>query len=233
LQTGPGTSFDFTALSGGAVGVVDFMGVSIPGTNGADTIIQRLSDATINPGVAPTGLTDAQIAALPNAIGLQVKALSLESITPVTIGPYSYNVSVTLDPANLANDTGWMAIYGNSMQVGTYVSYFDVYFEAQFVDPSYPAADFDVFSSVVLSPVDGVGYWSSTPSSHCSNDYITEVNPAGNAHHVACAISESQMATPTFAPASQDFFPTVPEPVSMLLISTGLLGLGLLKRRHS
>jgi hypothetical protein len=223
LQTVPVTSFDFTALSGGAVGVVDFMGIPV-GPGNTDTIIQRLADATINAGSAPTGLTATQIALLPNAIPLQITELSMESTAPVDIAGNFFDVFVTLDPANLANDTGMMSIYGGTTG-GTFESYLNVYFEAQFHDPSNPALDFDVTPTLpfVLTPI-GTATWASTPPSSCIP--TTEGDPADILHHSVCS------ATGLVPP--QDFYltGTTPEPASIWLMAAGLLGIGTFMRRR-
>lgn len=100
FYTWPDTSDNITGL-----GVVNFMGVGF-GPGGTDTIVQRLSDATINGPAIPTQI-----------IGLQLVSTNLP--TPVY---------VSLDPINLANDTGSMTIGGNTTG-GTFTSTLNVFFD--------------------------------------------------------------------------------------------------------
>src|SRR5512132_2823764 len=71
------------------------------GPGNADTIVQRTQDVTIV-GSGQMG---------PTVTGLQMTALSLVSTNPV---PGLGTVFITLDPANLALDTGTMTIFGSA-----------------------------------------------------------------------------------------------------------------------
>jgi hypothetical protein len=131
LSTQPGT---FIYL-GPSIGNVDFEGnpnytsypiPSYPSTNpptitdtnlrGTDTILQRTADITIgdtNPGT-----------------NLLVKAISLESTAPVFVPGFgSTTVYASLDPNNLANDTGTLAIFGSAAAGGTFNSTFTVFID--------------------------------------------------------------------------------------------------------
>lgn len=105
--------------------IVDFMGnpnytaYPISGTptnlGGTDTILQRTSDITI--GVANT------------SENLLVKALSLESTTAVPVtGIGDIPIFASLDPNNLANDTGTLSIFG-TVAGGTFASDFTAYLD--------------------------------------------------------------------------------------------------------
>ena len=139
FQTAAGTFFNF----GGSIGSVNFMGLPI-GPGNTDTIVQRQADASIG---GP-------------AIPIQIVALSLESTAPVNIGGSFFDVFVTLDPANLTNDTGTMSI-GGTTAGGTFSSNLNVFFDAHF-QPVSTGSAFDVLSSISLSNAGSL--WSSTPS---------------------------------------------------------------------
>ena len=110
LYTQPGTFFDF----GGSIGIVPLVGNPIY-ANGTDTIVQRQGDADATTGTPIT---------------TQLVGLSL-----LGTGNYS-NLSVTLDPNHLANDTGTMSflvttpITPGTEIGGTITDTLDVYFQA-------------------------------------------------------------------------------------------------------
>lgn len=122
LQTLAGT---YDTLPG--VGPVDFTGGPF-GSYGADTIVQRLSDATINAGTAPPNPSGTSPFPGANPISLIMTGLQLASVGPVTIGAYTGAIFVSLDPFNLANDTGQMSVYGTSSG-GTFDSTLNVFFD--------------------------------------------------------------------------------------------------------
>ena len=97
---------------GGSLGMVTFGGVALPGLGTADTIIQRTSDI-------PIGST----LTLPAVQNLDITALSLVSTN------LSTNIYISLDPANLANDVGHMAITGSAANGGLFVASLDVFFD--------------------------------------------------------------------------------------------------------
>jgi hypothetical protein len=129
FATQPGTFFNF----GGGIGPVNFLGLPI-GPFNTDTIIQRKTDAVLG---GP-------------AIPIQIVALSLKSAAPVNVGGSFFDVFVTLDPANLANDVGTMSIAGNTTTGGTFSSGLNVFFQAHFA-PTGGGAPFDVFNQVNLT----------------------------------------------------------------------------------
>jgi hypothetical protein len=149
LATVPGTFFNF----GPGIGSVSFIGNPI-GPGNTDTIVERLANATLTPGGASA------------TIPIQLVTLSLESNSPVNIGGTLFNVSVTLDPANLSRDTGQMTIFENSLGMGgTFSSFLNVFFEAKFV-PVGGGSGMTVFNHLVLrNGYKGVGaLWVSTPA---------------------------------------------------------------------
>lgn len=100
FETQPGTVFNGIPLMGDPFG---------PGAT--DTIVQRLSDVTIG-----------------SSGSLMLTGLQLESISPATIGAFSGPIFISLDPANLTNDTGTISI-GGSTAGGTFTSALNVYFD--------------------------------------------------------------------------------------------------------
>jgi hypothetical protein len=139
FQTQPGTFFNF----GGTIGTVNFLGLPIrPGNT--DTIVRRMADAPIGGPSIP----------------IQIVALSLKSTAPVNIGGSFFDVFVTLDPANLQNDTGAMTVTG-SLGGGTFSSTLNVFFDAHF-QPLVGNSFFDVFTSISLS--NSGAQWVPTPA---------------------------------------------------------------------
>ncbi|MGA3403570.1 MAG: PEP-CTERM sorting domain-containing protein [Acetobacteraceae bacterium] len=92
------------------VGTILFQGVDF-GPGGADTIIQRQADATIN---GPP-------------VSIQITGLQLESEAPVAAFG-NINVYASLDPTRLGNDTGTLTVSGTSAG-GTFSSTLNVYFD--------------------------------------------------------------------------------------------------------
>lgn len=128
FQTQAGTSFNF----GPGIGVVNFIGRPI-GPGLTDTIAQRNADATINGGAIP----------------IQITALSLVSTAPVNIGGAFFDVSVTLDPAHLADDIG-TATGSGTLAGGTFSMSFTEFLDVH-LTPHGGGTGFDVFVSQVLS----------------------------------------------------------------------------------
>src|SRR5713101_9100767 len=129
FATQPGTHFNF----GGGIGDVNLLGLPI-GPFNTDTIIQRRADAVLG---GP-------------AIPIQMVALSLKSAAPVNVGGSFFDVFITLDPANLANDTGTMSIAGNTPTGGTFSSGLNIFFQAHF-QPVGGGSAFDVFNQVTVT----------------------------------------------------------------------------------
>jgi hypothetical protein len=128
--------FDF----GSPIGTVNFVSNPIgPGTT--DTIVQRQSDAVVNGPAVP----------------IMITALSLESAAPVNIGGSFFDVFVSLDPANLANDTGTLSVMGTSTG-GTFSSTLDVFFEIQFIPLVPGPAPSPIFGETMFT---GSGTWTS------------------------------------------------------------------------
>lgn len=71
-----------------------------------------------------------------------------------------YNVSLTLDSKQLANDTGSIKIMGNTTTGGTFTSSLNVFFDA-FFKPTGGGSPFDIKSEVTLTNTGAA--WSPTP----------------------------------------------------------------------
>ena len=226
----PGTHFNF----GGGIGDVNFLGLPI-GPFNTDTIIQRrIVDAVLG---GP-------------AIPIQMVGLSLRSAAPVNVGGSFFDVFVTLDPANLANDTGTMSIAGNTTTGGTFTSALNVFFQAHFA-PTGAGSAFDIFNQVhitssgtawgptppagaviVNGPDDGTaadqqankhsGLICTAPTGACEVDFFLPTNGTSWTNSTSTgnfALIEHNATVGATTP--------VPEPGSLLLLSSGIIALGL------
>jgi hypothetical protein len=225
----PGTQFNF----GGGIGFVNFLGLPI-GPSNTDTIIHRRADDVLG---GP-------------AIPIQMVGLSLRSAAPVNVGGSFFDVFVTLDPANLANDTGTMSIAGNTTTGGTFTSALNVFFQAHFA-PTGAGSAFDVFNQVHLTSSGTT--WGPTPPFGTAivngPDDGTAADQQANEHSgLICTVPTGACEVDFFLPTSGtswtnststgDFVliarnatvgatTPVPEPGSLLLLSSGIIALGL------
>jgi hypothetical protein len=227
FATQPGTHFNF----GGGIGDVNLLGLPI-GPFNTDTIIQRKTDAILG---GP-------------AIQIQMVALSLKSAAPVNVGGSFFDVFFSLDPANLANDTGTMNIAGNTTAGGTFSSAVNVFFQAHFA-PLGAGSTFDIFSQVNLTSSGTV--WG--PTAPAGSVIVNGPDDGTTADQQANKHSGLICTVPTGACEVDFFLPTlstsltaststgnmtdivrlaqspeqVPEPGTMLLLGSTLIALGL------
>ena len=226
----PGTHFNFF----GGIGDVNFLGLPI-GPFNTDTIIQRrIVDAVLG---GP-------------AIPIQIVGFSLKSAAPVNVGGTFFDVFVTLDPAQLSNDTGTMSIAGNPTAGGTFSSALNVFFQAHFA-PTGAGAAFDVFNQVNLTS-SGTA-WGPTPPVGAAivngPDDGTAADQLANKHSgLICTFPTGACEADFFLPtngtswtnststgnfaliarnATVGATTAVPEPGSLLLLSSGIIALGL------
>jgi hypothetical protein len=224
FATQPGTHFNF----GGGVGDVNFLGLPI-GPSNTDTIIQRKADAVLG---GP-------------AIPIQIVALSLKSAAPVNVGGSFFDVFITLDPANFANDTGTMSIAGNTTTGGTFSSALNVFFQAHFA-PTGAGSAFDVFNQINITS-SGTA-WGPTPPAGAvivnGPDDGTAADQQANKHSgLICTAVTGACEVDFFLPTNGTTVTnststgnaaylwrnatTVPEPGSLLLLSSGIIAFGL------
>jgi len=227
FATQPGTHFNF----GGGVGNVNFLGLPIGPLN-TDIIIQRrIVDAVLG---GP-------------AIPIQMVALSLRSAAAVNVGGSFFDVFITLDPANLANDTGTMSIAGNTTTGGTFSSALNVFFQAHFA-PTGAGLAFDAFNQVSL--ISSGTAWGPTPPAGAvivnGPDDGTTADQQANKHSgLICTTATGACEVDFFLPtngttltqttstgnfaflARNATTTSVPEPGSLPLLSAGIIALGL------
>jgi hypothetical protein len=194
LFTNPGTFFIFPGI-----GQVNFLGR--PNAQGVDTIIQRLNPIQIDDTIGSTQM-----------INTQITLLNLQSAAPVNIGGSFFDVFVHLTPNTVSpgNLTITQTVNGEGIPEGTFVSFFDIFFTADFsqggVTSPCPIPGNGCSFELTLT---GNGTWTDDLGNQFLAGRVTESHP-GNGVHIA---------TP------------IPEPSAALLISAGLCLLGLVRRR--
>ena len=212
FATQPGTEFSF-----GSYGTINLMGVPF-GPGNTDTIVERLSQAPVSPG----GTIQ---------IPIEIVALSMESTQPLNIAGSLFNVFVTLNPAQLNNDTGQMTITANSAGTGgTFTSSLDVYFDACLQPGAQGVGCANGTSPIATGEevlTNSGANWSMTPSPGY-------VSPIGD-FFVQGTVTENCLpgTTPPCGPsATYVIEPAVtPEPSSLALWATGLVLVGILGKK--
>ncbi len=162
FTTPDGTAF--IDLSGAGLGIVDLVGNPIPGEpGGADTIVERL-----------TGLPDGAT----GTIDIELVALSLVSMAPVVInfggGARFFDIFLTLNDAQPSLGEMTILTHDDAAGGGTFVSFFNVFFQIEFRDTASPFSVIQQGQEFVGEP--------STPNEwrHTENDDFV---PVGTTHH--------------------------------------------------
>jgi hypothetical protein len=185
---------------------VPLMGVPDPLFNGADTIIQRLSDLNVPDVAGSTATTN-----------LHMLELQLQSTAPVNIGGSFFDVFVNLNPAIPTTGTLTLTqtVSGEGIPEGTFTSFFDVFFTLTFkqggVTVPCPIGATAPNCNLELT-LTGSGQWTDDVPGVWLVGSVTESHP-GSGVHMARQI------------------PTAPEPASGLVFATGLAGVVALVNR--
>jgi hypothetical protein len=200
LVTQPGTFFVIGGIT------VPLIGVADPRFNGADTIIQRLSDLNV-PDIAGSTATTS----------LHMLELQLQSTAPVNIGGNFFDVFVNLNPATQTNGTLTLVqiVSGEGIPEGTFTSFFDVFFTLTFkqngVTVPCPIGATAPNCNLELT-LTGAGQWTDDVPGVWMVGQVIESHP-GSGVHMAQQI------------------PTGPEPASSILFGAGLAGIIMLVNR--
>ena len=210
------------------LGLVLFKGVAF-GPGATDTIVRRTADITIN---APTSVT-------PNLLltGLQLESTNLA--TPIF---------VSLDPTKLASDTGTMTING-SVAGGTLTSSLDVFFDVctALGVSGVGCGSGSLITTGSLDPstsgplVSQPSAWLPTPPPGAVLVTGLVGNPAANFHTNLAAgqvdlfpdLTEAdRLAQHCIGPAGTTLPTYCPEPATLALLGTALIGLAGSRRRR-
>lgn len=234
FHTLEGTFFDFTAQSGGQVGIVNFVGLDL--TAPFDTT----NFGTIDPTMADLGDSDTVVerlaeAALPNVgdsatIPIEMVALSLQSAMPVMVGGSFFDVFVTLDPnmPSLGTMTINHAVADNGTDApeGTFDSLINLFLDATFVEVGGTGANDFVIDLNGLS-LQGLGIpWTheltGKPQFPFEGPNFFLASPTGNELHLPPNDGRHRFRIAN----------GIPEPGTWALLGFGFALLGLGRRRQ-
>jgi hypothetical protein len=228
MQTIAPTSFMGVNFVGVALGSYDFGGaIGVHGTGHADTVIQRLADASVTDPVPPSAVAP--------PVPIKLVALQLRSAAPVDFGAGLDYYFITLQslhggPAS----TGQMTIGFDSAVDGTFTSAFDVFFDLRIgclscaivFSGDQPLAMADPVPWTRTPPpnavvIDGVN---TTPGPSGGNQ-LNDFWPVGPVIHGVPAEGTAHTVVPA----------TVPEPASWALMAGGfgLVGAGMRRRSRT
>lgn len=196
------------------LGVIDLESRGIQGTT-TDTIVQRMG-----------GLPDGGTGPIP----VEIVALSLQSVSPVTIGTSFFDVFVEIDAGGLWGldpapnptppSTGTLTVTSHVGDGGTFDSFFDVFADIVFVEQGNPGNNFH--QGAFPPPVHITSTGSTWTHSGATDPSMGGFRPGPITH---------TGPHPQTDPAQGPFPVPIPEPSTLVLGLIATLGVGLMAIR--
>jgi len=211
FMTDPGSTF--VDLTGIGAGIVPLRGNAI-GPGNTDTIVERLD------GINPFNVGDT------DTIDIEIVALSLVSVDPITIGTADFDLDVTL--SGNPQVIGSMTITHGQPNGGTFSAVLPVDTIVTLTDVSNPLNTFNV---PFIDTFTSNGLWSHFPA---AGDQHTVLLPSGGFHPGVDPLTGAKTLTlEQTLLAAHGVLPAMPEPSSFVLAAVAAVaGTTYLSRRR-